>query len=141
MFGQNREQLRRFFQATWHKHQAGEAMQPLERMVAQVIEQHPEYQRHLGDEDQLLRDFTPEQGETNPWLHMGMHIALAEQLGSERPAGIREHYRNIVNRYGDPHSAEHAMMECLGMTLWEAQRGGGQPDEQAYLSCLSRLAK
>ncbi len=141
MFGQDREQLRRFFKTAWDKRQSGEALQPLERMVVQVIEQHPEYQRQMSDDDQLLRDFTPELGETNPWLHMGMHIALAEQLGSDRPPGIREHYRNIVGRYGDRHSAEHAMMECLGMSLWEAQRSGAQPDEKAYLACLSRLTR
>ena len=141
MFGQDREQLRRYFQTTWTKRQAGEAMQPLEHMVAQVIDQHPEYHRQLADESQLQRDFSPEQGEINPWLHMGMHIALAEQLGSDRPPGIRERYREIVGRYGDRHAAEHAMMECLGMALWEAQRAGGNPDEKAYLACLAKLAR
>ena len=141
MFGQDREQLRRFFKTAWQKHEAGEAMEPLEKIVAQVITQHPEYQQQLSDDGQLLRDFIPELGEANPWLHMGMHISLAEQLGSNRPPGIREHYRTIVERYGDRHRAEHAIMECLGMILWEAQRSGTQPDEQAYLTCLSKLTR
>jgi len=140
MFGQNREQLRRFFQTTWQKRLDGEPLQPLEQLVAQVIEQHPEYHPHLSDEDQLQRDFTPEQGETNPWLHMGMHISLGEQLGADRPPGIRASYQQIVARFGDAHTAEHAMMDCLGVVLWEAQRAGRTPDDNAYLECLRKLA-
>lgn len=139
MFGQDREQLRRFFQTAWQKRLDGEALQPLEQLVAQVIEQHPEYHVYLGDDDHLHRDFTPEQGETNPWLHMGMHITLGEQLGSDRPPGIRASYQQVVTRFGDPHAAEHAMMDCLGAILWEAQRAGRAPDEQAYLECVKRL--
>ena len=141
MFGQNRDQLRRFFRTSWARRLAGESLQPLEQLVAQVIEQHPEYHHHLDDEDQLQREFTPDQGETNPWLHMGMHITLGEQLGADRPAGIRSAYQRIVARFHDQHAAEHAMMDCLGVVLWEAQRSGGLPDEQVYLQCLERLAR
>ncbi|MCB1802419.1 MAG: DUF1841 family protein [Gammaproteobacteria bacterium] len=139
MFGQDREQLRRFFSTSWTKRQQGEPLQPLEQLVVQVIEQHPEYHGHLADDDQLQRDFTPEQGQTNPWLHMGMHISLAEQLGADRPPGIRSLYQNITARHGDPHKAEHAMMDCLGLVLWEAQRANRAPDETAYLECLKKL--
>jgi hypothetical protein len=141
MFGQNREELRRFFHTSWQKRLAGQQLQPLEQVVAQVVEQHPEYHACLNDVDQLDRDFTPEQGETNPWLHMGMHITLAEQLATDRPAGVRSRYQRIVGRLGDHHAAEHAMMDCLGVALWEAQRAGTAPDEQAYLACLEKLAK
>ena len=126
MFGQNREELRRFFQTSWEKRLNGHALQPLEQLVAQVIEQHPEYHRHLA-------------GDTNPWLHMGMHITLAEQIGSDRPAGIRGSYQQVVARFGDHHSAEHAMMDCLGVALWEAQRNGIAPDELSYMECLKKL--
>ena len=139
MFGQNREELRRFFQASWKKRLDGVSLQPLEHIVAQVIEQHPEYHPHLEDPEQLDRDFTPEQGETNPWLHMGMHITLAEQIGADRPSGIRSHYQAVLQRFGDHHAAEHAMMDCLGVALWEAQRDGTAPDEQRYLACLKKL--
>ena len=141
MFGQNREQLRRFFQTSWQKRLNGQTLQPLEQLVVQVIEQHPEYHRHLDDADHLDRDFTPEQGETNPWLHMGMHITLAEQIGSDRPAGIRDSYQQVLARYSDNHAAEHAMMDCLGVALWEAQRRGAAPNEQSYLECLKKLAR
>ena len=141
MFGQDRTQLRRFFLTSWAKRQTGAPLQPLEQLVVQVIEQHPEYQRHLDDEDRLAQDFTPEQGETNPWLHMGMHVSLGEQLGADRPPGIRALYQRIAARHGDTHAAEHAMMECLGLILWEAQRANRQPDESAYLECLKKLAR
>ncbi len=141
MFGQDRDQLRRFYLTSWQKRLAGEPMQPLERLVAEVIGQHPEYHDLLADEAQLQREFSPAEGETNPWLHMGMHITLGEQLGADRPGGIRGVYQRIVRRFGDHHAAEHAMMECLGRVLWEAQRAGDVPDEQAYLDCLERLAR
>lgn len=141
MFGQNREELRRFFQASWRKRLSGQPLQPLEQLVAQIVEQHPEYHGHVDDADQLDRDFTPEQGETNPWLHMGMHITLAEQLSTDRPTGIRGSYQQIVARLGDHHAAEHAMMDCLGVALWEAQRSGAMPDERAYLECLKKLGR
>ena len=141
MFGQNREQLRRFFQTSWEKRRTGQPLQPLEQLVSQVIEQHPEYHAHIDGDEQLERDFTPEQGETNPWLHMGMHITLGEQVAADRPTGIRTSYQQIVARLGDHHAAEHAMMECLGLVLWEAQRSSRSPDEQAYLECLKKLAR
>jgi hypothetical protein len=139
MFGQNREQMRRFFVTAWQKRQAGDPLQPLERLVADTVAAHPEYHHELGDEDRLQRDFPTEDGNTNPWLHMGMHITLGEQLGADRPPGIRDLYQAIAARIGDPHAAEHAMMECLGLALWEAQRDGRQPDDAAYLACLERL--
>ncbi|MCB1774607.1 MAG: DUF1841 family protein [Gammaproteobacteria bacterium] len=141
MFGQNRDQLRQFFVATWQKRLAGQALQPLEQLVAQIIETHPEYHAHLKDSSQLHRDFSPEQGETNPWLHMAMHITLGEQVGADRPVGIRELYQEIANGHGDAHEAEHAMMDCLGFALWEAQRDGRNPDDRGYLECLRKLAR
>ncbi|WP_078120827.1 DUF1841 family protein [Thiosocius teredinicola] len=141
MFGQNRDELRRFFRQAWEKRTQGLPLQPLEQLVAQVIELHPEYHRHLADERQLQRDFTPDDGETNPWLHMGMHITLGEQVASDRPPGIRTQYQQLVKQFADQHAAEHAMMDCLGVVLWEAQRAGSMPDEAAYLECLRKLSK
>ena len=88
----------------------------------------------------MSRDYTPEMGQTNPFLHMGMHIAIREQLGGDRPAGILAVHQRLCRRL-DSHAAEHLMMECLGETLWEAQRGGGEPDERVYLERLRRLAR
>ncbi|HXH04121.1 MAG TPA: DUF1841 family protein [Candidatus Competibacteraceae bacterium] len=141
LFGQDRDQLRRFFCEVWRKHLGGEALEPLESLIAQVIAQHPEYHALLTDPERALeRDWLPEMGETNPFLHMGMHIAIQEQLGVQRPAGILEVYQALCRRVGDAHEAEHRMMEALGETLWEASRSGLAPDEQRYLRRLRRLA-
>ena len=139
-FGQNREQLRQFFIDTWHKYQAQLPLESLEQIVAGVIAQHPEYHVFLEKTGTALgRDYLPELDETNPFLHMGMHIALSEQLASNRPAGITELYQRLVAKHHDSHEVEHRMAECLGEALWRAQRDGKEPDEQAYLECLQRL--
>ena len=117
-----------------------EPLAGIELIVAQVVEQHPEYHALISNPDALDKDFHVDEGQTNPFLHMGMHITLAEQLGSDRPAGIRALHQQISNKVGEVHEAEHQMMECLGMILWEAQRANRAPDEQAYLACMCRLA-
>ncbi len=140
MFGQDRTRLRHFYLACWSKRQSGAPLEPIERIVVDVVERHPEYQRYLRPEA-LDRDWTPEHGETNPFLHMGMHVALAEQLQADNPPGLRSRYQAISRIHGrDNHAAEHAMMECLGLVLWEAQRQGRLPDQRALLDCLDRLA-
>jgi hypothetical protein len=139
MFGNNREDIRRFYQNTWQKYQAGTALQGLELLVAQVIGQHPEYHKLITQDTALAQDFSPEDGQTNPFLHMGMHITLAEQLGSDRPGGIRALYQQISQKTGNIHQAEHQMMECLGLVLWEAQKQNRTPDEKNYLACLRKL--
>ena len=141
MFGQNRTQIRQFFFASWRKHQAGEPMQPLERLVADIIQQHPEYHALLDSNQALDQDYSGEDGQANPFLHMGMHITLAEQLSTDRPKGIRELYQQIARRHADTHTAEHQMMECLGLALWEARQQNRAPDEAAYLEYLKKLLK
>ena len=141
MFGSDRTAMRRVFTEAWQKRLAGEPLEPLQQLISEVVIQHPEYHPFLAQsESALQRDFQPEQGVSNPFLHMGMHISLQEQVGSDRPAGVTALYAELVGRHGDPHEAEHQMMECLGEMLWQAQRAGTQPDEQLYLACLRRLA-
>lgn len=140
MFGVERDQMRQVFFEAWRKQQAGEAMQPLEQLIAGVVRQHPEYHALMGDpERSISREFQPEMGESNPFLHMAMHISLQEQISTARPAGISEFYRSLCQRLGDAHEAEHQMMECLARMLWEAQSANRMPDEAAYLDCIQRL--
>jgi hypothetical protein len=142
LFGTDRNRIRRYFGEVWRKHIEGQPLEPLERIIAGVIGAHPEYQTVLtGAEEALTRDYLPELGETNPFLHLGMHIAIQEQLRSDRPPGIVPVYEQLCQRYGDSHAAEHQMMECLGETLWEAQRNGAEPDADAYLQRLRRLVR
>ncbi|MFT5220899.1 MAG: hypothetical protein ACI9LO_000284 [Planctomycetota bacterium] len=136
---QSRDEVRQIYLTVWNKLQARSLLEPMESVIAEVIEQHPEYHDHLNDSDEVKeRDFTPEQGQTNPFLHMGMHIALREQASTDRPPGIKAVYQQLVASRGQ-HQAEHAMMECLGETLWNSQRNNQPPDETLYLECLRKL--
>jgi hypothetical protein len=137
LFGQDRDQLRSFYIHAWRKKREGAPLEPLENLVVQVIEEHPEYQGILENTERALgREYLPEDGDTNPFMHMGMHIAIQEQLQAGRPAGIAETYRELMKRLGDAHAVEHRMMECLAEALWKAQRAGRPPDEAAYLDCV-----
>ena len=138
IFGQDRHELRQAYADAWRKHCRTEPLSPLEAQIAAVIEQHPEYHQAL-EGDELDKDYTPEGGQTNPFLHMGLHLGIREQVSTDRPPGITEIYRKVVSRVGDTHAAEHRMIECLAETLWEAQSQNRAPDEQQYLERLRRL--
>ena len=141
-FIQDRDSSRRFFIEVWRKYNTGIPLQPLEELILGVILEHPEYHSYLqGDGDSLAREFTPETGTTNPFLHMGMHIAIREQVASNRPPGIAGIYQQLAKSATSVHDLEHRLMECLGETLWRAQRDNTLPDETAYLECLKKLIR
>ena len=136
---QSRDEVRQVYLKVWHKMRQQLVLEPMEAIIAEVIEAHPEYHAMLDSDDDIgQQEFTPEQGRTNPFLHMGMHIALREQAGSDRPPGIKTIYEKLVAAR-DRHEAAHAMMECLGQALWSAQRYNQPPDEGDYLECLKKL--
>ncbi len=141
MIIQDRDAGRRFFYEVWRKYNAKDRLEPLEELVLGVILEHPEYHEYLeNEEDALALEFTPDAGATNPFLHMGMHIAIKEQVQTDRPAGIGDLYQLLLDkRFSDTHALEHRMMECLGETLWRAQRDQTLPDEQAYLECVRKI--
>ena len=138
IFAQDRQELRQMYADAWTKHLAGRPLSPLEAQIAAVIAEHPEYHAAVSGDD-LDRDYTPEGGQTNPFLHMGLHLGIREQVATDRPAGIRKIHGNLATRDGDAHSAEHRMIDCLAETLWEAQSTGRPPDETLYLERLRRL--
>lgn len=138
IFGQDRRELRQMYGDAWRKAQAGEVLSALEAQIVQVIEDHPEYRADVVSED-LERSYTPEEGRTNPFLHMGLHLALRDQVATDRPPGIREAFSKLAARSGDRLAAEHHAIDCLAETLWEAQRANTAPDEQVYLEKLRRL--
>jgi hypothetical protein len=138
--GQNREQMRRMYLEAWRKFSAGAPLEPLEAQLAAVIAEHPEYVAWLeSGENALAAEFTPEGGRQNPFLHMGLHLAIREQVATDRPHGIAEVHQRLSARLGDAHAAEHAMLESLAEALWDAQRNDRPPDEQAYLERLRAL--
>jgi hypothetical protein len=138
---QGREGLRRMYIEAWRKHRESRPLEPLEDQIVRVLEDHAEYHPVVESGVEALdRDFTPEGGRTNPFLHMGLHLAIREQVATNRPAGIAGVHADLSRRLGDRHEAEHKMIECLGEALWRSQRSGVPPDEAAYLDALRRLA-
>lgn len=138
IFGQDRNELRKMYLDAWQKRRSGAVLSPLEDQIANVIEQHPEYHAALTG-NELDKDYAVEGGQSNPFLHMGLHLGIREQLATNRPAGISGVFKALVARTGDAHAAEHQMIECLAETLWESQSQNKPPDEQAYLERLQRL--
>lgn len=139
--GQSRDDLRRGWIDAWKRGRESALLTPLESQIVAVVREHPEYVDWLeAGEVALARDFSPADGAVNPFLHLSMHLAVREQVGTNRPAGIAQVHARLAARLGGAHAAEHAMMEALGEALWNAQRSGRMPDESAYLESLERLA-
>jgi hypothetical protein len=145
MFNPSREDVRQFFCTAWRKHLGGGVLTPLEDMALKWIGVHPEYHGLLADEARALaEDFTIERGQSNPFLHLSMHLALEEQLSIDQPRGVAAALRRLAERHGDVHRAAHEAMECLGEIVWRTQRGTLPADTEAigaaYLDCLRRRA-
>ena len=139
MFNPSRDQARRFFIDAWQKRHQGLPLTPLEHMAADVVALHPEYHALLDSKESALsREWQPEQGETNPFLHLSLHLAVEEQLSIDQPAGLRAIFDTMLARHGERHSALHDVLECLGETIWRAQRDNRPLDGAAYLDCLRR---
>ena len=141
MFTPTRDEARRYFFGVWAKHRAGETLEPMERLCLAVILEHPEYHELLDDpERNLQRDWTPESGESNPFLHLSLHVAIEEQLSIDQPPGIRAACEALEMRLGDRHEARHGVLECLAETIWSAQRNGTAFDVAGYLDCMRSRA-
>jgi len=138
----SREQLRRTYAEAWRKYLEHSPLTPLEAMITDVIGVHPEYQTLVGDPDAAMAFESGLAGDAeNPFLHMGLHLAVREQVSIDRPPGVRELHHRLQARFGDLHRGEHALMEALAQTLWQAQRAGRVPDEGRYLALArQRLA-
>lgn len=138
IFGQDRDELRKMYADAWQKHSEQKPLSPLEAQIAAVVAEHPEYHAALSGDD-LERDFTGEDGRTNPFLHMGLHLGIREQVATNRPAGIAAIHQQLAIKLVDQHAAEHRMLDCLAEILWEAQHAQSAPDEQRYLERLRSL--
>jgi hypothetical protein len=132
--GHTREQLRRSYVDAWRKYLAQTPLTPLESLITDVIALHPEYHSVVADPtNALTHEFAAGDPRENPFLHMGLHIAVREQVAIDRPPGILQLHHALAAHLGDAHGADHALMEALAETLWEAQRNGRPPDESRYL--------
>jgi len=142
MFSSDRDQLRLQYFHAWQAHLSGKSLDPLQKQIVAVLIDHPEYQALFHDQRSMGAEYAPEQGQTNPFLHMGMHLAIREQVATNRPDGISEAHRKLLEQCrGDHHETEHRMIDCLGESLWKAQKNGSPPDESEYLSCLQNLSR
>jgi len=140
IYSQNRQQTRQVFFDAWQKHLNKQVVEPLESLIIQIIQQHPEYHAMLSKPDTYAdKDYSSEMGESNPFLHLGMHIAIQEQVQTDQPAGILALYQSLQAKCNDPHKLEHQIMECLSNTLWEAQQNNTLPDNNKYLACIRKI--
>ncbi len=140
MYSQDRNQLRMQYYRIWEKYQNGQVLEPLEKLLLDIMLMHPEYHQvieALGLEQQSDADIEEQH---NPFLHMGLHIALIEQIQTNRPDGIASVYSKLLNRHQDEHMVQHLMIDCLAEALWQGQHNPAGPDEVQYLECLEKLS-
>jgi len=141
VFQPNQTDVRRFFCTTLRKQRAGEALTPMEVIAARWVDEHPEYHPDLADEARALAAvYSVDAGRTNPFLHLSMHLTIAEQCGIDQPRGIRQAVELLAARRGSLHEAHHEVMESLGEMIWTSQRSGLPPDGQAYLDAVRQRA-
>lgn len=139
MFNPSSDDVRRFFCEAHRKHRAHEILSPIEGIAIDWIGHHPEYDEVLSDVDAaLLRDYSVEGGQANPFLHLSMHLSISEQISIDQPPGIRAACQELARRLGSEHAAHHQVMECLGQMIWSSQRSGLPPDTAAYVECVRR---
>ncbi len=138
-FSNNRQDLRQMYLDAWQKYTDKNILTPLEAQITDIIEQHPEYQKLLS-EKHIDNDYLPDVGDTNPFLHMSLHLAIREQVNTNRPAGINNIYQQLCKQFS-AHDVEHKMFEILAETLWQAQRDNKAPDENQYLKQQQQLLK
>lgn len=139
MFNPSQHDVRRFFCEAYRKHRANEILTPLEAIARDWVAQHPEYADQLADvESALAADYSVERAQSNPFLHLSMHLSIAEQISIDQPPGIRAAYQALANKLQSEHEAHHQIMECLGEMIWASQRSGLPPDGAAYIDCVKR---
>ena len=140
LFNPSRDQARLFFFDAWRKFRAAEPLTPLEGMAVQLMQEHAEYHEVLDAPERYReQDYFPEMGQTNPFLHLSLHLSILEQLSIDQPPGIAAAYRQLCASHGEEHAAQHDLMECLAETIWRAQRDRAAPDGAAYLQRIQEM--
>lgn len=140
LFNPTRDQVRQFFCDAWKKHQDRMPLVGAEVAAADIAARHPEYHILLNTPEAAQEgEWTPEDGQMNPFLHLSLHLAIHEQVSINQPPGIRPAYEQLRAQLGE-HEAEHVLLECLGEIIWRAQREGGAMDAMAYVESIQRRA-
>lgn len=141
MFNPTRDEAREFLIGAWRKRREGALLEPLEDLAVQLIEKHPEYHAVLENPARFQdRNYLPEHGETNPFLHLMMHLSIEEQISINQPPGVRSHFMRLTRHFASEHDAQHRMMECLSEMIWQAQRHNTTPDAAVYLNCMENIS-
>ena len=141
MFTPSQHDVRRFFCEAHSRQRQALPLTPMQALAASWIAEHPEYHADLADvEAALAASYTVDDGRSNPFLHLSMHLTISEQVAIDQPRGIKQAYELLAARLGSPHEAQHQVMECLGEMIWSSQRSGLPPDGHAYLDCVRRRA-
>lgn len=141
MFSPSQADVRRFFCSIYAKAQTEQALEAIETIASLWINEHPEYHAELADVDAALAAMTRvEDGKSNAFLHLSMHLSITEQCSIDQPRGIRQAVELLTHRRDSLHEAHHEVMECLGQMIWESQRAGRPPDGNAYIACVQRKA-
>ncbi len=141
LFNPSRDQVRQFFFDAWAKFGARQQLTELEAIALQVMQMHPEYHHVLNAPERYLdQAYFPEMGETNPFLHMSLHLSILEQIAIDQPPGIKAGYQALQMKLSDHHLAQHELMDCLAETIWQAQRSQRPPDSEAYISLIRQKA-
>ena len=137
--GLSRDELRGMYRAAWRKFKTQQTLTPLDKQMVAIVSEHPEYHVIVESLAPDLANYSPRSGQLNPWLHMGLHMAIREQVATNRPHGIAEVHQKLATRAGGAHEAEHRMLDVLAEELWAAQRSGKAPDENLYLQRILSL--
>ena len=138
MFSQDRSKQREFLAKSWQKHISAQILEPLELQLALIVQKHPEYQALIND---INLEYFPEQGKTNPFLHINLHLALQDQLALDQPIGINDIYKKLIVIHSDTHEVEHMMMECIAEMIFNSQKNNTTLDQDNYLVNLKNLIK
>ena len=134
MFSPSQADVRHFFCSVYAKAQAGQALEAIETIASLWIDEHPEYHAELADEAAALASMAvQEEGKSNPFLHLSMHLSISEQCSIDQPRGIRQAVELLSAKRNSLHEAQHEVMDCLGEMIWASQRSGQPPDPHAYL--------
>jgi hypothetical protein len=138
VFSQDRSKQREFLAKSWQKHISAQILEPLELQLALIVQKHPEYQALIND---INLEYFPEQGRTNPFLHINLHLALQDQLALNQPIGINDIYKKLIVIHSDTHEVEHMMMECIAEMIFNSQKNNTTLDQDNYLVNLKNLIK
>jgi hypothetical protein len=137
LFNPSRNEVRQFFFDAWAKFKKQQALSGLEAIAIEVMQMHPEYHPVLDVPERYMdQAYFPEMGETNPFLHMSLHLSVLEQISINQPLGIADIYATLLQKHGSALDAQHDLMDCLAETMWQAQRNGQPPDTEEYLNCI-----